>query len=713
ETTQLNVAMEEATLNIDIVVVSAGKFEQDLGELTVSMEVLKPNIIENKNTTSVDDVLQQTPGVSIVDNEPQIRSGSGYSFGAGSRVMILMDDLPILSGDAGRPSWGFLPVENLEQIEIIKGASSVLYGSAALSGVINLRTAYPKDEPLTKITSYYGVYSNPQSANAKYWSGQPMQAGIQFLHSRKIGQLDLVVGGNFMGDDGALGPIINTDQNGAVTDTVKAGFNPFSVDRYDAESRARMNANLRYRSKSIPGLQFGVNTNWLVGESLATLVWENTSAGLYQAYAGSATRTKQVMGTVDPFIEYFSQNGMRHSIRTRWQKLDNDNDNDQGNFSDVFYGEYQFQKQFDTERVKDFTITAGLVAMHTDGESQLYSGDNPDGRNSAQNNAGYLQLDKTFFDRLSISAGLRYEQFTINNDEASKPVFRSGVNYRVGQATYFRGSYGQGFRFPTIAEKYIQTAVGSLIIYPGTQLDPETSYNAELGVKQGFRVGNFKGFIDAAAFIQEYENFIEFTFGRWGTINDPLFGFGFKSLNTGKSKVTGAELSIIGTGELGPFDVNLLAGYTYTKPISTTPDFAYAYSDNNPNNPVTYLNTSSDTTNNILKYRIQQLARADVEFKHPLFLVGLSWRYQTQIQNIDYAFIYVDNIDPTINWGLEDYIAEHQKGIHIFDLRLGYFITEKQKLSLIVQNLTNLEYAVRPLSIESPRLTTLQYTVTF
>ncbi|MBI1267546.1 MAG: TonB-dependent receptor [Cryomorphaceae bacterium] len=712
----MDVALESVTLDLDFVVISAGKFEQDLGEVTVSMEVLKPNIIENKNTTSVDDILQQTPGVSIVDNEPQIRSGSGYSFGAGSRVMILMDDLPILSGDAGRPSWGFLPVENIEQIEIIKGASSVLYGSSALSGVINLRTAYPKDKPQTKITAYHGMYSDPQTKDSKYWQGQGMQSGIQFLHSRKIGNLDFVIGGNFMGDDGSFGPTINTNANGVVTDTSSSKFNPFKVDRYDAESRARMNVNLRYHSKKTPGLQYGINTNWLLSESLATLIWDNDTTGLYQAYAGSATRTKQLMGTVDPFVQYYTKKGGQHSLRGRWQKLDNDNDNDQGNFSDVFYGEYQYQQNFEAYGLKDFTTTFGLVGINTFGESQLYNGDNPEGKNTAKNYASYLQLDKSFFDRLTLSAGVRYEYYQINTETAQKPVFRSGINYRMGQATFLRASYGQGFRFPSIAEKYIQTAVGQLVIFPGADLLPETSYNAEFGVKQGFKIGEFKGFIDGAVFIQEYNNFIEFTFGRWTeSVNiEELFGFGFRSVNTGKSRVTGYELSVLGTGKLGKFTINTLAGYTYTKPISTTPDYAYADGDPTANfQPVTYLSTSSNTENNILKYRIQHLARADVELQHPRYLVGLSYRFQSAIQNIDEAFIFVDSIDPTINWGIEKWLDEHTEGIHIFDARLGYFITESQRISIIVQNVTNLEYAIRPLSIESPRLTTLQYTIKF
>ena len=134
----LNIALQEEATQLGTVVVSAGKFEQKIEEVTVSMNVIKPSLVENKATSNMETAVNQTPGVQIVDSEPQIRSGSGYSFGAGSRVMIMVDDLPALSGDAGRPSWNFLPVENLEQIEIIKGASSVLYGSAALNGIINI-----------------------------------------------------------------------------------------------------------------------------------------------------------------------------------------------------------------------------------------------------------------------------------------------------------------------------------------------------------------------------------------------------------------------------------------------------------------------------------------------------------------------------------------------------------------------------------------------
>lgn len=726
QTTEVDIVLKAASLNIDLVVVSAGKFEQDLGQVTVSMEIIKPKMIENRNTVNIDDVLQQTPGVSIVDGEPQIRSGSGYSFGAGSRVMVLLDDLPILSGDAGRPSWGFLPIENIEQIEVIKGASSVLYGSAALSGVINMRTAYPKEKPQTKITTFAGMYSRPQTAEAAYWQGNAMQTGLQFLHSRRIGQWDLVVGGNYLGDDGHLGPIVNRDENGAVIDTSSSAYNPFEVNRNAAETRARINANVRYRSKKIKGLQAGVNTNWLKGESLATLVWENTNEGLYNAFDGSATRTKQLMSTVDPFVEYYTEQGSSHSLRGRWQQLNNDNDNNQGNFSDVFFGQYLYQQNFDRWNIADLKTTFGVMGMQTYGESQLYSGSAEGGSNTAANYATFLQVDKVFKERLTVSGGVRYEYFEINGEESSKPVFRTGVNYQFGIASYVRGSFGQGFRFPSIAEKFIQTAVGVINIYPNQELQAESSWNAEIGFKQGFKLGGFKGFLDVAAFRQEYENFVEFTFGQWSRQPgiDNLLGLGFRSINTGRARVDGIDVSLIGGGKLGEVELNVLGGYTYTKPVSLTPDEVYARTEVDPGfenfiseefAAATYTSTSSNPENNILKYRMQHIVRIDAEATWKKINLGGSVRYNSYMQNIDVAFQRLEEAFPNLfNPGIAEWRnTRNLKGDVVVDARVGFQFSETQRVSLIVSNLLNREYAIRPLAMEPMRLTVLQYSLNF
>lgn len=723
-TTELNIELNVLKNELGVVVVSAGKFEQKLGEVTVSMEVVNSKLLQDKNVVTADEAMQQTPGVIIVDGEPQIRSGSGYSFGAGSRVQILVDDLPVLSGDAGRVSWGFLPVENVSQIEVIKGASSVLYGSAALSGVMNLRTSYPADTSRTLVNLYHGVYSRPENKESVYWSGNAMRTGVNFLHSQKFGQLDMVVGGSYFGDDGHLGPIRDT-ADGSFTN----GYNPFTADRYSATNRMRLNMNLRYRSKKYQGLSYGVNTNWSYGNSLATLLWGNSANDLYGAFKGSATRTIQLLGTVDPYVTYFSKNGARHSLRTRWQSLDNNNDNNQGNFSDVYYSEYQFQKKW----FESLTSTAGVVAIHSDARGELFTGGRPDGHNTSSNYAAYLQLDKKFLKRLNISAGLRYEHFRINDDSAGKPVFRAGASYEAGRATYFRASYGQGYRFPSIAEKYIVTGVGSINIFANPDLVAETSQNMELGFKQGFKVGKFLGFVDLAVFQQDFENFIEFTFGQWKYVapltglndiprfqNDLQRSIGFKSVNTGRARIQGVELSIMGKGKIGNVDFTVLGGYTYTMPVSRTPDFVYGTAPNGGDASFkipaeySYTTTSSYTGDNILKYRVKHLIRFDTGVEWRRINAGFSVRYNSHMENIDRAFEDLETVPLAgFNPGIRTWRASHTSGDYVIDMRAGYRFNSKHKLSLVVNNVLNREYAIRPLAIEEMRASMLQYTLEF
>jgi outer membrane cobalamin receptor len=711
EMATLNFNLDSEARLLDMAVVSAGRFEQSIAEVTVSIEILQPALVENKATTSLESALEQVPGVSMVDGEPQIRSGSGFSYGAGSRVMIMVDDLPVLSGDAGRPTWGFLPLENLEQIEVVKGASSVLYGSAALSGVINIRTRFPDARPLTRFSVQQGVYSNPRSTSSVYWDIPLQQTNIRFLHSRQLGGWDIVIGGNLLGDDGYKGPTVMLDSLETPIDTNTTGYNPFSVDRYGANSQARFNINLRRRDSAIPGLTYGVSTNWQKGESLNTLIWEHSATGLYSSYAGAATRTKQLVGTVDPFVEYLSPSGVRTSFRNRWQHLVNDNSNGQGNNSDVFYSELQTQK-LGAWGMEKMALTGGVVHQYTKGEAQLYTGGSEDGINTARNIAGYLQLDQPIGEHLNVSAGMRYEYFAINDDSEGKPVFRAGANYQVAEETYIRSSFGQGFRFPTIAEKYIRTGLGDLQVYPNQNLKPESSTSLELAVKQGIKLGGFLGYLDVAIFQQRYTDFIEFTFGTWAESEgiDNLFGLGFRSLNTGESQVRGVEVSLMGQAKWGSNDqhsLDILTGYTYTNPISLTPDYNYG-----DGVTTTYLGTSYDTTGHILKYRSPHLVRFDAQWTHPKGFFGVSARYQSVLQNFDKAFVTFENLE-FVDWGLNDWLEDHPTLPWIIDLRVGFNLNEVSKISLVVSNLLNEEYSIRPLAIESPRLVNLVYTYEF
>ncbi|HIA12068.1 MAG TPA: TonB-dependent receptor [Flavobacteriales bacterium] len=719
----LNMALKEEMAELGTVVISAGKFEQKIEDVTVSMQVINPQLVEDKATTNMETAINQTPGVQIIDSEPQIRSGSGYSFGAGSRVMIMVDDLPVLSGDAGRPSWNFLPVENLEQIEIIKGAASVLYGSAALNGIINIRTAYPKDKPETKINIMAGIYDNPSRKYAIYWGdANPIYSGVNFFHSRKIKNLDFVIGGNVFADQGHVGPAPEIGD----TNLINLGGTTYQRQQNigEFENRIRLNMNLRYRPPKYKGLNYGINFNGMYARSAGALLMLNTDTGMYRSYPGAITRTLKSVFNIDPFLNYYGKKGVRHSLRTRLYYVNNDNNNNQANESTMWYGEYQFQKKF--EKIKDFTATTGVMNTYSTSRSQLYKrieynisdagdtlGTDTTNMSSGVNTAIYLQLDKKFWERLTLSGGARWESFAVNKvDRDAAAVFRAGLSARVLKATYIRASFGQGFRAPTIAEKYVQTSVGPMKIFPNPNIKSEKSWNAEFGVRQVVKIKKFYADIDVAVFQQEITNSIEFTFGRWGnTCNGCFDDLGFKSINVGKARIRGLDASITGNGSIGDVSLTVMGGYTYTMPVALTPDDTILYQENGA--PVTYKNSSTDTTDNILKYRYQHLGKGDINVGYKKFAVGLSFRYNSFMKNVDLIFEVLDEIK-VLPTGIKQYREDkNQEGDYVFDFRISYKMTETTKVAFIINNLLNREYMIRPLQIESPRTFGMQFTIKF
>ena len=696
--TEFNVLLKSTATQLTTMVVSAGKYEQRLEEITVSMEVLKPSMIENKNSANIKGALEQTPGLNILDGEPQIRGGSGFSFGVGSRVAILIDGLPALAGDAGRPEWNFIPVENIEQVEIIKGASSVTYGSSALSGSINIRTAYAKDKPITKVNVSSGVYDSPPIENAKWWKGIANFSNLSFVHVEKIKQVDFGIGGMGIYDHGFIGPPSFHPNLGSGNDTIS--------ENQVGEKTGRLNFNLRYRFKKRPQLNIGINGNFMRSTNNFSLVWDNDTSGLYRAFPKTMTLQDQTILYVDPFFNYFTKSGLKHSLRTRYFYTKNLLTNNQSNETNVVYSEYQFTKQL--EVIDGINITGGIVMNQTYSHADLYNnGISPE--NHLQNYAAYTQLDKKLWKFLNASLGFRGEYFKMNEEEnVVKPIFRSGLNLQLAQATFLRYSYGQGYRYPTITEKFIKTRTGGLDVFPNTNLQPETSWNTEVGLKQGFKVRNFIGFLDIAAFWQEYSNTIEFTYGFWDK-NKDIFGddslsAGFKFINTGDTRVRGLELSIAGEGKItNNLKVEVLCGYTYALPQSVYPDRVYAI-DSTPQ-AMTYNFTSTDTTDNVLKYRFKHIAKGDVQISYKWFSIGGSWRYFSPMQNIDKTFYRLESV---LHSGIEKYRDNHNYGTHIIDARIGAAVTKRLKLSFVVNNVFNKSYSLRPLKIESPRTFALQ-----
>lgn len=701
------VLLDYSVTDLGEVEVKVGKFDRPIEDQTVSLEVIRPELIENKNTRSIETALDQTPGLNILDGEPQIRGGSGFTFGVGAKVAVIVDDMPMLSGDAGRPEWGFIPVENIHQIEVIKGASSVLSGSSALSGAIHIRTKYPQMKPLTKVNAYTGFYSTPSIEGAKWWTGFPLITGANFLHSRIIGNLDLVVGGNINYDHGYIGPPA-TDSL-VIEDTI-SNF----TEQQMSMKRARLNFNLRYRSKKIKGLSYGVNGNFMVAQGNMSFAWLNDSSGLYQGYPGAVFLQDQFIFHVDPFLVLHTQTNGTHNFRTRILHADNEMTANQSNKATTTYGDYMFKKTY--EQLNGLDFIGGVTGTFTSSHANLYAGSgSPD--NDLLNLSAYTQLENKIKKLVNISIGGRLEYFRLNDSiTAIKPIFRAGSSLKLYHETYLRASYGQGYRFPTITERFIRTGVGNFGVFPNPELKPESSWNAEIGIKQGLKLGGLYGYLDVAAFWQEYENTIEYLFGFWGDDpTDPSNFAGFKFLNTGESRVLGLDISFSGFAKIGKKGkITYMAGYNYIQPITLSPDYVYAEDNSSPPKPYTYNNTSLDSSSLVLKYRFLHNAKADAEYNYnDKFAIGISFKYFSKIVNMDgviQKFELVTTAPAIQNIRYMDYFDSHRFGNPIFDARVSYNFSEQHKIAVIGSNILNRSYSLRPLKIEPPRSIMFQYT---
>jgi len=718
DTLTFNRTLKAVTLQkVDVVV---GKFDKKVEELTYSMEVIKPAIIDNKNTRSIESILDQTPGLNIMDGEPQIRGGSGFTFGVGSKVAVLVDDMPMLSGDAGRPEWGFIAVENIEQIEITKGASSVLSGPSALSGSIHIRTAYPKSKPKTKINLYSGFYSPPTGDSSQWWSDYPFIHGLNFHHSRIIKKnTDLSFGGNLNWDHGYIGGPI---KGPFVFDTLSEEF----TDKQMQHKKARFNFNLRRRSTRFKGLNYGINGNFMYHKTNLVLAWLDDTSGIFRAYPGAALLQNQFIFNVDPYVEFYSKIGVKHSLKTRVMYTNNEMTSNQSNEGIVYFADYQFKREFTFLEDKSFDFIGGLTSQFNDSRAEIYSDGDGDISNKMLTLSGYAEVQKDLFKIVNFSIGGRADYYSLNDTiTAWNPIFRTGANIKLTQATYLRASYGQGYRFPTITERYISTAVGAFGVYANPDLQAEKSWNAEVGVNQGFRISKKYGAqIDVAAFIQEYKNTIEYLFGFWDPApnifaGDPLAGFKF--VNTGRSKISGFDISLNGKLENKDFKFTHSIGYNYINPITLDPDYEYA-EDYNPNSDIgyTFRNTSFDTTTNVLKYRFKHTFKADVEFQYKGFAVGYTIKYFSKMENLDRAVSDFEDVTVSTSGTVQailykNFYAENNNGNVIMDLRASFVFGKdyKQKFSIVSKNLMNNTYSLRPLKIEAMRSTVLQYSLTF
>ncbi len=708
-------------------VITAGRHVQNLEDVVGSMEVINPSKVDLQASGDIEDALQMGSGVDIIDGQPNIRGSSGYAYGVGSRVMVMLDGLPLLSPDASFAQFDLIPTDNISQVEIQKGAASVLYGSSALGGVINVLTADAPRKPKTSIRLRGQLHGAPADPRLD-WDGDKMATtyGIHLFHTRKIGMQDVTILGDYWRSSGwrANTPEIN----------------------------GRLMAMTKFRFKSIPGLTIGLNGSYRADSSTTFLFWDSylpdssvTPFGSSNSYpsvgalAGDQTRRRQLNQrfTVDPSIKYLTKNNQVHMYRSRVMRTSNTNDTQQSNLNTLWYNDYQYTRQFWDDRIT--LVTGGTATLGFVNGDSLYSGsldsldDNPGSHNS-RNLAAYIQTDIAATEKLNLTFGARYDHFLIDGEiRESSPIFRAGANYEIRKGTNVRTSFGQAFRSPSIAERFTSTAAGGLLIEPNPEILVEKGWSAEIGIRQGLQFVNasnkkkyLTGFVDVAGFMMDFNNMIEFGVKPPETAVFPPPPPVFQARNVADARITGIEATSFIEVGVNDFFFNVNGGITWIDPVNLngiedstklvdllntlgpqdnpfTADAFGMYAAYNlpPDNPQARVDNPV-----FLKYRSTWVNRFSATVGYKKFSLTGNYRYKSEIKSIDqFLFIAIP--------GSADFVKSHPGGFTVVDFIISAEVIDGMKLSFNIENAFNEEYVQLPGIIAEQRNFTLQWKYVF
>jgi outer membrane receptor protein involved in Fe transport len=709
QTKKLNVQLGYTDNELNTIVVSTSKFGKKIQKETVSMEVLKPRFIETNGLNNAKDAIARVPGVTIMDGSISIRGGSGYAYGSGSRVIMVVDEMPLLTPDRGEIRWELVPLENMSQMEVIKSSSSVQYGAGAMNGVIHLRTAYPTDTPETRIQLYTEITDIDNRVLKKGWQNNnsyawwkksktryfnaPHTNGVSFLHKHKYKDFDFVISGNLHEQQSHLSQ--EYEQHTRFTTKVK-----YTPHKYNGRLSFGLNSTLMYRKN---GFQF-----WWQGQDNPLISADGVDIDEHYFYA-----------FIDPSITFIDKRHNQHRFLGRWFYF---NKTQSTTGPTAQFGTFDYQFRHDFGNIVKFIL--GFNNQH------FNNMDRGIGSNSGDYGGIYASADINV-KKLTISAGIRAEYLRINDkfgfamvkfQDISKkgdtsnvrlPVFRFGLNYQIRKYNYLRMSVGLAYRFPSLAEKFATAELGALEIIPNNNIQPESGFSFELGYKRSFNIGNsWRGYFDAATFLNEFSQMMEFQItdikfvsdvDEQGNSTNKLVGI-FQSQNITRARVFGWEFGLVGEGKIGHVDLALQAGYTYAFPLNLEADSAkkdLGYTIKKAF--TTYGKLGAADAELILKYRNRHVFKADID---ALFYKRV--RFGTSLQ----YYSYMDNIDPIFLIAIPDlkeYRNAHvNKGDFVWDVRLGYDVNRHFSFNFMAKNILNTFYMLRPGRPSAPRTFGLQ-----
>jgi iron complex outermembrane receptor protein len=704
-------------------------YKKNAAKETVSTDVVTAESIQHNNSQDLGDALGRTSGVLVQDGQITIRGGSGYSYGVGSRTAVLQDGQSLMSADLGQGQNSMAEIENAKQIEVIKGPSSVLYGSSALNGVVNMVTSWPvEDTPRTTIDLNSTVYGGTPKAYQRWWTNaqQPWGYNINVNHRRKIDNLQLVAGGNVTG----LNSYIQLANDWRVQGFFKT----------------------RYLSPKIEGLNFGADGSVQFESIDEFFISKDADSSAFKSGAGSTSDYVRV--NFDPHLTYATSKGHIYNLKVRYMNIDRFGIPGSIGPSTFSVGaptpaptavshQVMVDNQYQYRWKGMFVYTAGVPFTIGDSRSNLYSDVHI---NLAA--AAFSQLEFNY-KWLSAQVGVRYEIQKVDEDfEKSIPVVRGGLNFEASKSTHIRASLGQAYRIPSIGERDIlQNFYSGILVIPNDTLHAERGWGSEIGINQIFKIGNhFIGFVDLAVFYNRYNEFTEYDFGFYqnrfpgsgqvittdtsllnhiseggpptpGTAINQLKLFGIRASNIEDAQIFGYEFSLGGKGQIGKVGITVSAGYSYnygaTPGTSSSPySEGQFFKDAFTYNVHRVQNQNSPQYIHMLEYRVRHLFRSDLELKYWRIYVGGTFSYGSLPEKIPATILTAVNFISG-NDSYSQYFNIHKNGDFIGDVRVGYIINKHFNVGFIIKNVANRFYMLRPGRPEPIRNFTFQVRYNF
>lgn len=678
----LSLVLKQQPAELQPVTITGSRYERENLREIHQVAILSNRLIEQTNAVRLFEAIDKVPGVTVVDGQINLRNGSGFNYGAGTRTLLVVDDQPLITADRSDIRWNFLPTELIDQVEVSKGAGSALYGSGALNGVVQLRTFWPGEKPQTRVQLFYQHIDNPNPGYRAWWGNKsPFETGISLAHGRKIGQVDVVASLN----------LIDTR---------------FYIQASD-QNQQRYTLKTRWQPKKVPGLQLQLSSSWMQSSEADFIIWNNADSGVYSPLQATNGRFDGVVRIdrrqfhISPEINYLTAKGGQHKLQGQWYQLGFLNFS-QNLITNLYRLQYQYRRPF----AKNWLLLAGI-------NRQQFDVDDPNGIGIHQGNtqAVFTQLIYNQ-QRWNAELAARYESFVIGGGlTAQSPFFKAGANYLLNDKSSLRASVAQGYRFPSLSEMYVSRPNDLLKVFPNPGLKPEYGWTSEIGYKRIFSLSNWQMTFDIALFQMDYRDMTAFVFDLHlpDSVQNPSFSdlpkyLGLQAQNISRARIGGWETSLSSSGKIGPLGVHILAGYTYSYPVDLN-------QNDSLQNPLRYwgrlfgrmfqaeLNPFSDA---LLKYRNRHLGKLDVGFDYKGWHLGIDYRFYSRIESVDTFFV-------AIIPGLWDYLQNRSGHEYQFNLRLGYDTGKYGQFMLIGNNLMNRLYTLRFARAEPPRNFVIQY----